>query len=152
MTNNNYLSIVEQQSIAKAILVLINSQYTTLPVDRIEYQSLDTTQSSMSIYNMTDSSYIVQRYINDSYMAIYKFSIVYRSVPTNTNQRVNCEETLTNIANWLLDIDLNRYISLTGNRIVNSIDLISPPTLFKQYQNGIEDYHVIFSLKYKKEV
>lgn len=152
MPNNNPLSIVEQQSIAKAILILINSQYATLPVDRIEYQSLDTTKSSMSIYNMTDSSYIVQRYINDSYLAVYKFSIVYRSVPTNTNQRVDCEEKLANLSDWLLSVDLNSNMALTNNRYLYNLTLIAPPTLFKQYQNGAEDYHVIFSLKYKKEV
>lgn len=148
---NNPLSIVEQQSIAKAILVFINTEYTSLPVDRVEYQSLDTEKSSMSIYNLTGDSYIVQRYINDSYIAVYKFSIVYRSVPTNTNQRVNCEEILTDISQWLVTSSLG-HILLTDDREVSSIDIISPPALFKQYQNGTEDYHVILSLKYTKEV
>lgn len=150
MPNNNPLSIVEQQSIAKAILVLINTEYTGLPVDRIEYQSLDTERSSMSIYNLTGDSYIVQRYINDSYVAVYKFSIIYRSIPTNTNQRVNCEELLNSISQWLVDSSIGKIL-LTDNREVNSIEIISPPSLFKQYQNGSEDYHVILSLKYTKE-
>jgi hypothetical protein len=149
---NNPLNGVEQQSIAKAILTLINTEYTALPVDRIEYQSLDTDTSSMSIYNLTDGSFINQRYIDDSYIATYKFSIVYRSIPTNTLQRVDCEEILNNIANWLMSVDLNNYISLTGKRYANSISITSPPTLLRQYQNGSEDYHVILSLKYKKEV
>lgn len=150
MPNNNPLSIVEQQSIAKAILVLINTEYTNLPVDRIEYQSLDTERSSMSLYNLTGDSYIIQRYINDSYIAVYKFSIVYRSIPTNTNQRVNCEEVLNGISQWLVTSSLG-HILLTDNREVNSIEIVSPPSLFKQYQNGSEDYHVILSLKYTKE-
>lgn len=150
MPNNNPLSIVEQQSIAKAILVLINTEYTGLPVDKIEYQSLDTERSSMSIYNLTGDSYIVQRYINDSYVAVYKFSIIYRSIPTNTNQRVNCEELLNSISQWLVDSSIGKIL-LTDNREVNSIEIISPPSLFKQYQNGSEDYHVILSLKYTKE-
>lgn len=150
MPNNNPLSIVEQQSIAKAILVLINTEYTGLPVDRIEYQSLDTEKSSMSIYNLTGDSYIVQRYINDSYVAVYKFSIVYRSIPTNTNQRVNCEESLNSLSQWLVNSSIGKIL-LTDNREVNSIEIISPPSLFKQYQNGSEDYHVILSLKYTKE-
>lgn len=150
MPNNNPLSIVEQQSIAKAILVLINTEYTNLPVDRIEYQSLDTERSSMSLYNLTGDSYIIQRYINDSYIAVYKFSIVYRSIPTNTNQRVNCEEALNGISQWLVTSSLG-HILLTDNREVNSIEITSPPSLFKQYQNGSEDYHVILSLKYTKE-
>lgn len=150
MPNNNPLSIVEQQSIAKAILVLINTEYTGLPVDRIEYQSLDTERSSMSIYNLTGDSYIVQRYINDSYVAVYKFSIIYRSIPTNTNQRVNCEELLNSISQWLVNSSIGKIL-LTDNREVNSIEIISPPSLFKQYQNGSEDYHVILSLKYTKE-
>ena len=150
MPNNNPLSIVEQQSIAKAILVLINTEYTGLPVDKIEYQSLDTERSSMSIYNLTGDSYIVQRYINDSYVAVYKFSIVYRSIPTNTNQRVNCEELLNSISQWLVNSSIGKIL-LTDNREVNSIEIISPPSLFKQYQNGSEDYHVILSLKYTKE-
>lgn len=151
MPNNNPLSIVEQQSIAKAILVLINTEYTSLPVDRIEYQSLDTERSSMSLYNLTGDSYIIQRYINDSYIAVYKFSLVYRSIPTNTNQRVNCEEVLNSISQWLVTSSLG-HILLTDNREVNSIEIVSPPSLFKQYQNGTEDYHVILSLKYNKEV
>ena len=150
MPNNNPLSIGEQQSIAKAILVLINTEYTGLPVDKIEYQSLDTERSSMSIYNLTGDSYIVQRYINDSYVAVYKFSIVYRSIPTNTNQRVNCEELLNSISQWLVNSSIGKIL-LTDNREVNSIEIISPPSLFKQYQNGSEDYHVILSLKYTKE-
>ena len=151
MANRNILSAVEQQSIAKAILILINTEYPNLPVDRIEYQSLDTNHSSMSIYNLTNDSFIIKRYINDNYSAVYKFSLVYRSIPTNTNQRVDCEEILNSIANWLLNIDLDNYISLAGNRYVDSISVVAPPVLFKQYQNGSEDYHVIFSLKYKKE-
>lgn len=151
MSNNNPLSASEQQSIAKAILTLINTEYPNLPVSRVEYQSLDINNSSMSIYNLSNSV-IDRQYINGSYIATYKFSLVYRSIPTNTLQRVDCEELLSNIANWLVSVDLDSYISLTGNRYVDNISITSPPVLFRQYQNGSEDYHVIFALKYKKEV
>lgn len=151
MANNNPLSLVEQSSIAKSLLIFINGNYSNLPVNRIEYQSLDTKKSSMAIYNLSNS-FIEKQYINGSYTANYRFSIVYRSIPTNTNQRVTCETLLENISNWLLHSDLNTNISLTNKRTVNSIKLVSPPVLYKQYQNGTEDYHTIFSLNYTKEV
>jgi len=152
MPNNNSLSGVEQQSIAKAILNVINNNYSYLPVSKVIYQSLDTMKSSMSIYNLSSNSFIDKKYINGSYLATYRFSIVYRNIPTNTNERIDCEEILMNLANWLLSLNLNSDILLTGDRKIDNISIISPPALYKQYGNGTEDYHVILSLKYKKEV
>ena len=151
MPNNNPLGAVEQQSIAKAIINLINNNYPYLPVDNIKYQSLDTRKSSMSIYNLTNS-YIDKRYINGNYLATYRFSIVYRSIPTNTNKRVDCEEILDSIANWLVGLNLNSDIVLSSGRVIDNISISTPPVLYKQYSGGQEVYHVILSLKYKKEV
>ena len=79
MPNNNPLNAVEQQSIAKAILNIINTNYTALPVSKIQYQSLDTRKSSMAIYNLSNSA-VDKLYINGSYLATYRFSVVYRSI------------------------------------------------------------------------
>lgn len=146
---NNPLSIIEQQSIAKAILDLINNKY--LHKNFIQYQSLDTKKSSMAIYNLSNSG-IDKKYINGNYLATYRFSVVYRNIPTNTNQRIDCEEILNNLAYWLTNLNLNSDIVLSNGRLIDNISIVSPPVLYRQYQNGIEDYHVIFSLKYKKEV
>lgn len=146
---NNPLSIIEQQSIAKAILDLINNTY--LHKNFIQYQSLDTKKSSMAIYNLSNSG-IDKKYINGNYLATYRFSVVYRNIPTNTNQRIDCEEILNNLAYWLTNLNLNSDVVLSNGRLIDNISIVSPPVLYRQYQNGIEDYHVIFSLKYKKEV
>lgn len=146
---NNPLSIIEQQSIAKAILELINNTY--LHKNFIQYQSLDTKKSSMAIYNLSNSG-IDKQYINGNYLATYRFSVVYRNIPTNTNQRIDCEEILNNLAYWLTNLNLNSDVVLSNGRLIDNISIVSPPVLYRQYQNGIEDYHVIFSLKYKKEV
>lgn len=146
---NNPLSIIEQQSIAKAILELINNTY--LHKNFIQYQSLDTKKSSMAIYNLSNSG-IDKQYINGNYLATYRFSIVYRNIPTNTNQRIDCEEILNNLAYWLTNLNLNSDVVLSNGRLIDNISIVSPPVLYRQYQNGTEDYHVIFSLKYKKEV
>lgn len=151
MPNNNPLGATEQQSIAKAIINLINSNYPYLPAGTIKYQSLDTRKSSMAIYNLTNS-FIDKRYINGNYLATYRFSIVYRNIPTNTNKRVDSEEILGSIADWLLSINLNSDIVLSRSRVIDNISISAPPVLYKQYGNGTEDYHVILSLKYKKEV
>lgn len=150
MPNNNPLNAVEQQSIAKAILNIINTNYAALPVSKIQYQSLDTRKSSMAIYNLSNSA-VDKLYINGSYLATYRFSVVYRSIPTNTNQRVDCEEILNNLAYWLISLNLNSDVVLSNGRTIDNISITSPPVLYKQYGNGAEDYHVIFSLKYKKE-
>lgn len=146
---NNPLSIIEQQSIAKAILELINNTY--LHKNFIQYQSLDTKKSSMAIYNLSNSG-IDKQYINGNYLATYRFSVVYRNIPTNTNQRIDCEEILNNLAYWLTNLNLNSDVVLSNGRLIDNISIVSPPVLYRQYQNGTEDYHVIFSLKYKKEV
>lgn len=151
MPNDNPLNAVEQQSIAKAILNIINTSYPSLPVSKMQYQSLDTRKSSMAIYNLSTSA-VDKLYLNGNYLATYRFSVVYRSIPTNTNQRVDCEEILNNLAYWLLSLNLNSDIALTNGRSIDNISITSPPVLYKQYGNGAEDYHVIFALKYKKEV
>jgi hypothetical protein len=151
MPNNNPLNAVEQQSIAKAILNIINTNYQNLPVSKMQYQSLDTRKSSMAIYNLSTSA-VDKLYVNGNYLATYRFSIVYRSIPTNTNKRADCEEILNSLAYWLLSLNLNSDITLTNGRTIDNISITSPPVLYKQYGNGSEDYHVIFSLKYKKEV
>ena len=145
------LSAVEQQSIAKAILVLINTAYTTLPVAKIEYQSVNTTKSSMALYSLP-GSVIDKEFITGGYDAVYKFSIVYRSIPTNSTQRINCEQYLNDLSDWLTTIDFNAYVYLTNHRKIEEIKMTNPAVLYRQYENGTEDYHVIFSLRYKKEV
>lgn len=151
MADTTPLSISEQQSIAKALLVLINTEYSSLPVTRIEYQSLNTTKSSLSIYSLP-GSVVEKEFINGSYNANYRFSIVYRSIPTNSTQRISCEQELNDLSDWLTTIDSSKYVSLTSNRQIEEIKLTNPAVLYKQYENGTEDYHVIFSLRYKKEV
>ncbi len=147
----NLLSAVEQQSIAKALLVLINTEYSSLPVSKIEYQSLNTTKSSISLYSLP-GSVVEKEFIDGSYNAIYRFSIVYRSIPTNSTQRINCEQSLNDLSEWLTTIDFSQYVSLSNNRQIEEIKLTNSAMLYKQYDNGTEDYHVIFSLRYKKEV
>lgn len=151
MGTTTLLSVSEQQSIAKALLILINTAYTTLPVSKIEYQSLNTTKSSMSLYSLP-GSVISKSYIDGGYSAIYRFSIVYRSIPTNSTGRINCEQVLNDLSDWLVSVDFNNYVSLTNHRQIEEIDMTNPAVLYKQYENGTEDYHVIFSLRYKKGV
>ena len=105
----------------------------------------------MAIYNLSNSG-IDKKYINGNYLATYRFSVVYRNIPTNTNQRIDCEEILNNLAYWLTNLNLNSDVVLSNGRLIDNISIVSPPVLYRQYQNGTEDYHVIFSLKYKKEV
>ena len=150
MADKEKINASEQNSIAKSLLIIINKNYEKLPLSKIEYQSLSTSKSTISLYSLPNS-YINKRYINGSFSAKYLFSIVYRSIPTNTNQRISCEEILNELGEWLCNLDFNDYISLTGARHVDEIEITDNAQLYRQYENGTEDYHILFSLKYSKE-
>lgn len=91
----------------------------------------------------------------------YPFSVVYRCSPSTEQMRIKIKEFLDLLGKWLerqnVIVDgktykLEEYPALSaGNRIIQSISRTNVAHLAATYQDGIEDWEVSMTLKYKNE-
>lgn len=91
----------------------------------------------------------------------YPFDVVLRGAPRNETARIRNKELLDAIGRWLErqpivvngeTYTLETYPALEyGTREIQSISRTSPGHLTTVYQNGVEDWLLSASLKYKNE-
>lgn len=91
---------------------------------------------------------------------LYPFTIVYRAAPKNQEQRMRIKELLDAIGKWLEqqtvtvnshEHKLDLYPVTNDSRKIEAISRTSPGHLDKAYQDGIEDWVLSATLKYKNE-
>ncbi len=139
------LSISEQNYISTAIVLLLNS-YPDLPVDKVIFGSINK-DGGMAIYPMS-GAVVLNEDICGNKECQYPFFILYRAMPTTSNQRINSKEFLDKIGEFLEE---STYPELTGNRLIKSIARTSPSFGVAKYDDGSEDWQININLIYKIE-
>lgn len=91
-----------------------------------------------------------KEYIDGSYIGQYPFALVYRTKPTNTNQRIVKQNTIDSIGEWLEHLDYSKLANAKDRSII-SINRTNTSSLIYCDESGNEDYQGLFNLKYFKE-
>ena len=146
MPNNNPIEITkESEQIARAVRAWLQL-YPEKPTRLVDVEYLgETTGLAIST---VQAAYKTNRYIYGGYRAQYQFSILYQSIPTTANERLEMDELLNNYAEGAENTQPElptgcRFIRCTRN--TNS-------ALLGRDANGSEVHQILFTLLYEVNV
>ena len=110
-----------------------------------KWQCLDAAPS-IGIYTMQGAVYL-EKCIDESFKAQYPFMIRYAVNATANGNRINAQEELDAIGNWL---EKAEYPALTDKRVIESIERTATSYLYHREESGTEIYQCNFNLIYRK--
>ena len=147
MPNDNAPLIItpEAEQIARAVRAWLNT-YSEKPVRMVDVEYLgDGTSLTIST---VQTAYKTRRYITGGYQAQYQFTILYQTIPTTANERLEMDEVLNNYAAWVEstkpELPSNcRFIRCTRN---------TNAALLGRDANGSEVHQILFTLLYEVNV
>lgn len=147
--NKEPLSAAEQTVISKALMILIN-QFPDMPKGvAAEYQFISD-DAPVGVFSM-QGAVKTEEYLcmpdEESFDGQFPFFILYRCRPTSTPQRINKQDFLDRLGEWL---EKQVYPPLTGNRTITDISRTTTTFLAGRYDNGMEEYQCNFNLTYEK--
>ena len=92
-------------------------------------------------------------YVNGTYIAVWTFAVYIRVSGEDTASRLDAIACLNDLASWLMETDdegnFVRLPTIDDNRRPTSIEQTQTPSIAARYENGNEDYQVVFRLIYK---
>lgn len=135
----------ESEQIARAVRAWLN-MYPDKPVAKLDVEYLGETLG-LTI-STVQAAYKTRRYITGGYQAQYQFSILYRIVPTTTNERLEADEVLNNYAAWAEstspELPQNcRFVRCSRN---------TNAALLGRDADGSEVHQILFTLLYEVNV
>ena len=135
----------ESEQIARAVRAWLNL-YEKKPMQMVDVEFLG--ESSGLAISTVQAAYKTQQYIYGGYQAQYQFSILYQTIPTTANERLEVDEILNNYAEWVESTSPElpsqcRFLRCTRN---TNAALIGRDT------NGAEVHQILFTLLYEVNV
>ena len=147
--NQETLSIAEQSIISKAVLLLVDS-YSGLPKGvTAEYQYISD-EKPLGVFSMQGAIKLAEYLCmpeEESFDGQFPFYILFRCKPTNTTQRINKQNILDLLGDW---IEKQTFPSLDGGRTITEIKRTTTSFLSARFENGMEEYQCNFNLIYEK--
>lgn len=143
------LSVAEQSIISKALVNLINS-YGELPEEVYASWQYISDNDRLAVCSM-QGAVKTEEYLcmpgEESFDGQFPFFILYRVIPDDISDRINGQDFLDTLAEWLEKAELPK---LTGGRTITEIKRTSTSFLAERMENGMEDYQCNFNLIYEK--
>ena len=135
----------EAEQIARAVRAWLNT-YPDKPMRMVEVEFLG--ETSGLAMSTVQAAYKTRRFILGGYQAQYQFSILYQTIPTTTNERLEADETLNNYAAWVEATrpelpESCRFLRCTRN---------TNAALLGRDANGSEVHQILFTLLYEVNV
>lgn len=99
---------------------------------------------------------VVRQYVDGSYIGVLAFAVFIRVNAFDTRTRLNAAGVLNSLGDWLEEKDENtrEYVNLpvfTNNTQARSIEMTATPSIATRYDNGYEDFQVIFEMQYYRK-
>lgn len=99
---------------------------------------------------------VVRQYVDGSYIGILAFAVYIRVNSQDTRTRLNATGVLNSLGDWLeaRDEDTREYKNLpqfTNDTQARSIEMTATSAIATRYDNGYEDFQVIFEMQYFKK-
>ncbi len=99
---------------------------------------------------------VVRQYVDGSYIGVLAFAVFIRVNSLDTRTRLNATGVLNNLGDWLEEKDENtrEYKNLpvfNHDTQARSIEMSATPSIATRYDNGYEDFQVIFEMQYYKK-
>lgn len=147
-STNKAVSLVaasEQDQISRMLLSWVN-QFPDKPVSVINYEFLRDGEPGMALSTI-QAAYKTKQYITGGYQAQYQFKIIYRVQPSTNNDRLNADELLNKLGDWMAT---RADLPVLGKGIRSiRIDATTRSSLFARYENGDEDHQILMNMIYE---
>lgn len=144
MHNNKPKTLVpalERAKVARAVRAWLDS-YADKPCKRVDFEYLGERGLTLSTIQ---SAYKTKQFIDGSYLAQYQFHVIYRTLPTNADERLEADEVLGKMAEWCE----NNLPTLGDNMIAQKVTCTNNAALVARYDNSVEDHQITFTLNYE---
>ncbi len=135
----SYVTAREQEGISRAVLSWLKKHNPD-----IEFEYLPPERSGMSLTTI-QGAYKTAQYIDGSYEAQYQFGILYRSLPTDSEERLDAESELNKLGEWAEE---NRP-DLGDEKNVTTVQRTSSASLIARYEDKVEDYQILMTMEYE---
>lgn len=135
----------EESQIRRAFFMLI--QGCPLIPDTISVKYGDTGNNSIGLFSQKGEKSITKQFISGAYEAQLPFLLRYVTIPQTDDDRINAEEFLADIADWMRRLE--SFPALSEERKVLKIETGNVYSDKKQ-EDGTVNYEVTVNLKYRK--
>lgn len=135
----------QENGVSRNVLSWLNT-FPELPtyIERLDYEFMDADTVCMAL-SLVQSAYIVDQFIDGSYIADYQFKIIYRINPNGTNARLGADEMLDQLGAWA-----DGQTPYIGDGLeVQKLEQTTPAALFARMGSGWEDHQIFFRMTYK---
>lgn len=141
------VSIAEEDDISRKMMVWANS-FTgeDIPAAAINYEFLPADSAGMKL-SVIPGTYITQGpYILGGYEAAYRFAMVARIIPGNSNdKRLRADAMLNRFGEWAT----KNYPSLGDGIRVRKMEISARATMLTPYEDGSEDHQILMKMTYE---
>ena len=147
MPNDNPIRDIapESEQVARAVRAWLQ-MCPNKPVRTVDMEYLGG-ETSLTL-STVQAAYKTRRYILGGYQAQYQFSILYQTIPTTTNERLEADETLNNMAAWVEATKPELPEQCHFLRCTRNTDA----ALLGRNENGSEIHQIMFTLQYEVNV
>lgn len=139
------LSQIEVNKMLRTVYEYVN-QYEELKGLEVCFETF-ADGTSLALFSQP-GAHVVKRFVTGGFRGFLPFCLVYRSNPTNDNQRLKKPEYLSALSGWMADS--TNYPDLE-NIEIEEIEQTSVPYQSNTDESGVSDYMVTFNLYYRKE-
>lgn len=135
----------EENGISRNVLSWLNTfQGLPLYIERLDYEFMDADTVCMAL-SLVQSPYIVERFIDGSYIADYQFKIIFRLNPSGSSARLDADEMLDQLGAWA-----DGQIPYIGDGLeVQELEQTTPAALYARMEGGWEDHQIFMRMTYK---
>lgn len=135
----------ESEQIARAVRSWLQ-MFPNKPVRTVDMEYLGS-ENSLTL-STVQAAYKTRRYILGGYQAQYQFAILYKTIPTTINERLEADEVLNNFAAWIEETkpelpDNCRFLRCSRN---------TNAALLGRDADGSEVHQILFTLTYEVNV
>lgn len=145
----SFVSAREEGSISRSLIIWLNGWLNENPdvplsIQMIDYEFMPADKPCMAL-SLVQSTYIVEEFIDGSYIAEYQFKIIYRTNPNSPDARLSADELLDNLGQWASG--QKPYIG--GSLEVREFEQATQAALFARLDGGWEDHQIFFRMTYQ---
>jgi len=157
MKDENILNSIEESQIRTAIFQFF-AACPFIP-ESVSKKYGDMDKDSIGMFCQQGSGRYLKQYVSGTYEAQFPFFLCYRAQPTSNGTRINAEELLDSVAQWLCgnavcyrdkDYQIEAFPLLTDNRRIEKIEA-GNVFMADKAEDGTIDYQVLLNLKYIKK-
>lgn len=140
-----FVTAKEEDQISRKLLGWLNTfPEIPLSISRVDYEFMDAKKESMAL-SLVQSTYIIERFIDDSYIAEYQFKLIYRVKPHNPDLRLKADELLDALGDWAS----SQKPDIGEGLKVREMEQTARSSLFARMEDDWEDHQIFMRMTYE---